>query len=179
MNPIENQLVDSSRFIADAVVSNIGNNQELFDEAVALLLRDEYPISMRAARIVQLSAQKYPLLLEPHFLKFIEIIPRAKVDGVRRSLLAFFVETHLPEDEDQLGLLTDICFSFASDHNEAIAVRAYAVDILLKVIVRYPELKHELVEVLEKSIPLASPGLGGRFKKIHTSLLEGKTKKFY
>jgi hypothetical protein len=166
MSNIEDQLVDSSRIIADMAVRNIGNSQDLFDEAIRLMLVDKYPISMRSARVVQLVAEKHPNLLRPHVNTIISALTNSKVDGVKRCILKVLAETPVYMSEDDFGGLADICFNFAEDENEAIAIRAFAIDILLQVVKKYPEIKPELKAILESILPIGSKGLKNKSIKI-------------
>lgn len=180
MNSIEEQLVDSSRVIADVVVANIGINQELFDETVLLVMKDEYPLSMRAARIIQLVAEKHPNMMRVHVQDFINCLKHSKIDGVKRCLLKIFAEAPVYITEDQIGELTDLCFAFAEDQKEAIAIRAFAIDFLLKVMKQFPELKTELKSVLESIIPDGSVGLKHKCRKILKKLYDKvEVKKLY
>jgi hypothetical protein len=166
MSIIEHQLVDSSRIIADMAVAHIGNDQPLFDDAIELLLRDIYPLSMRSARVVQLVVQKHPNLLRPHVQTLISAISKSKVDGVKRCALKILSETPVFITEDEFGELADICFSFAEDEKNAIAIRAFAIDILLKVAKKYPEVMPELRAILESITPHGSAGLKNKCNKI-------------
>lgn len=166
MASIEDQLVDSSRLIIDIVVSTIGNNQQLFNEAVQAMLTDKYPLSMRAARVVQFASIKYPKLLDSHIDALISALHKSKIDGVKRSILKIFIEAPVSVSDDQLGQLTDRCFLFVDDKKESIAVRAFSIDILLKVIKKYPELKPELKAVMESVIPEGSVGLKHKCRKL-------------
>ncbi|MBN2485546.1 MAG: hypothetical protein JXB34_06205 [Bacteroidales bacterium] len=166
MGAIEEQLIDSSRVIADIVVTNIGKSQELFDQALALMLADKYPLSMRAARVVQLSAEKYPEMLRPHIQTLINTLLKSKIDGVKRCTLKVLLETKVFIDEEQLGELADICFRFASEPGEAIAIRAFSIDILFKVVKKYPEIKPELKAILESVTIDASAGLKNKCTKL-------------
>jgi hypothetical protein len=170
MSNIEDQLVDSSRIIADMAVRNIGDSQDLFDEAIRLMLVDKYPISMRSARVVQLVAEKHPNLLRPHVHTLISALTKSKVDGVKRCTLKVLAETPIYMSEEDFGELADICFNFAEDENEAIAIRAFAIDILLQVVKKYPEIKPELRAILESIIPFGSTGLKNKCKKILKTL---------
>jgi hypothetical protein len=172
---IREQLVDSSRRIADIVVANIGHDEDLFSETVLLMFEDKYPISMRAARIVQLISHKYPEMIKPHIPELIGKFSGLKVEGARRSILKILSETPVYISEDLLGELADKCFGYISDMNEAIAVRAFSIDLLMKIAKKYPEIKPEIAAVLESIIPEASVGLKNKCQKMIVKLY--KTRK--
>jgi len=52
--------IDSSRTIADIAITEVNNNQKLFTEAMAIANKDVYPLSMRAARVIDECAEQNP-----------------------------------------------------------------------------------------------------------------------
>ncbi|MFQ3579244.1 MAG: hypothetical protein SNJ71_03770, partial [Bacteroidales bacterium] len=64
--------IDSSRATADMAIAFAGNNPETFKEAMELALHAPYPVSMRAARIVENISALYPHLVKPHIQTIIE-----------------------------------------------------------------------------------------------------------
>lgn len=145
----ELKLVDSSRLIADIIVADIGNNTEKYAEILELTLRDEYPLSMRASRVLALATRNDTSLLLPHLQRVIDTLGSLKVEGVKRGFLYILAELPLELNEEMLGIVVDHCFTWLNDAKEAIAIRYYAIEILVKVVFRYPELKTELVESLQ------------------------------
>jgi hypothetical protein len=165
MASIEEQLVVTSKQVAEIVVANIGKNQDLFDETMELVYRDESPISMRAAWVANFVVEKHSFLVKPHIEKLAKILPQAKVDGVKRLALKMLMDSIYELPEDIFGELADTCFTFAEDPNQAIAVRAFSLDILLKVLETYPEIKPELIAVMESMMPDGSRGLKNKCYK--------------
>jgi hypothetical protein len=165
MQNYERRLVDSSRMIADIIVAEIDSDQDKFDEILMLALRDEYPLSMRAARILVLSGFKNRNLLKPHILLLINALSSAKVDGLKRSILKIFAELPLQLDDETIGKLTEISFNLISDRNQSIATRAFAIGILTKVIKKFPDIKFELKAVLESIMLDGSVGLKKKCSK--------------
>lgn len=166
MNRIEQQLVESSRKLTDIIVHQIGSNQELFDEAMELMYRDTSPISMRAAWIAYLVIEKYPILAKPHYYRLIKILPDVKVDGVKRSALKILSGSINYITVDALGELADIAFTLAEDPKQAIAVKAFAIDILVIVAEKYPDIIPEIKAILEGIMPEASSGLKNKCYKL-------------
>ena len=165
MSSIEKQLIESSRALTDIVVSNIGSNQVLFNEAMELMYMDKHPISMRAAWVTYLVSEKYPNLATPHLEKLIKVLHSTKVDGVKRSALKMLFNAINDLSENRFGELADIAFTMAEDPKQAIAVRAFSIDILLKVVKVYPDITNELIAILESIIPDGSRGLKNKCRK--------------
>lgn len=166
MNSLEAQLVESSRKLTDILVAKIGNSQSLFDEAMELAYRDTTPISMRAAWIAYIVAEKHPKLAKPHYTRLIKALPTVKVDGVKRSALKMLADGMPDLNEEEFGILADIAFTFAEDPNQAIAVKAFSIDILIEVAKKYPDIIPEIVAILESIMPDGSRGLKNKCGKL-------------
>lgn len=165
MASIEEQLVETSRKVTDIVTANIGDSQELFDETMELVYRDEPPISMRASWVVFFVCEKYPWLARPHIVKLLKFIPNASVDGTKRTALKLLADAMFELSEEHFGELADICFTFAEDPKEAIAIRAFSLDVLLNVRKKYPEITPELIAIMESIMPDGSRGLKNKCLK--------------
>lgn len=162
----ESKLVDSSRFIADLVVAEIGSDTNKFAEVMELALRDKYPLSMRAARVIALTTEKNIELIVPHLQDMIDGLDTLRVEGVKRSFLKILAEMPVELNEDMIGLLTDRAFNWLVDPKEAIAIRYYAIDILLKVVKQYPEIKIEFAEALNSILSNDSVALKTKCRKV-------------
>lgn len=174
MAGIEEQLVITSKKVAEIVVKNIGSSQELFDETMELVYRDEHPVSMRAAWVAHFVVEKHPDIVKPHITRLAAILKPAKVDGVKRLALKMLMDSIYDLPEDTFGELADTCFDFAADPKQAIAVRAFALEVLFKVLKKYPEIKPELIAVMESMIPDGSKGLKNKCRRSIAKLKEGK-----
>lgn len=177
MPNIEDLLVVSSKQMVEMLVVQLGNTQSLFDELMEIMYRDVYPVSMRAAWVATYVAEKHPELAHPHIPKICSILPDVKVDGVKRCILKILMNTSYKFSDDDLGILADIAFTLASDPSQAIAVRAFSLDILLIVLKTYPEITPELIAVMESIIPDGSSGLKNKCIKTIKKLQNPSTKK--
>jgi hypothetical protein len=162
----DSKLVDSSRLVADMLVKDIGNEDSKFHEMLTIALLDEYPISMRAARVIALCTEQNPKLMESYISQLIYSLGTLRIDGVKRSFLKIIAETTIIPDEESIGILTDLAFTWLDDTKQAIAIRYYCVDILLKVSNLYPEIGDELQILLKNLLEGESPGLKSKSKKV-------------
>ncbi len=145
-------IIDSSRISIDIAVNAVESNPILLQHVIDLC-KHTYPVSMRAARVVQFYAEKHYHEIIP-FLPIIsnELI-NTKVDGVKRSFLKIlFLSPSVIEIENS-ALVLDKCFDWLQSDKEAIAVRAYCIDLLIKFANEEPELKNEIRLTIE-NIPL-------------------------
>jgi hypothetical protein len=72
--------------------------------------------------------------------------------------------------ESLAGITADICFRYLRDHQEPIAVKAYAMTIIYNLSMKYPELGDELALTIEDMMPYGSPGIRNRGAKILKAL---------
>ena len=149
---LEKILVDTSRAIANIAISEVERNPALYEEAWELVARDKYPISMRAVRIVDECAEKNPLLIEPFLDEIILLLPEFKVDGVKRGLLRFFVNSKFRLTANQRGRLVEVCFEFLMAAGSSIAIRYYSLAILYNISKKEKSLKPELLDAIEEGI---------------------------
>ena len=171
---LEDILFDSSRRTADMAVSAIGDNPEIFKKFLNLALADRGRYTMRAARVVQLAAGRHPGLVLPYIRDVIHKLPGFKTDGLKRSVAKLLAEQSFSLDEDTLGVLTVVCFKWLADPLEKAAMKVYAMDILYKVALLYPEIKPELISTIEEQFPRSTVAVVSHGKKITALLYKQK-----
>lgn len=148
-DPVKELLeTDSSRAVADMAVIAVGNNPAAFSVVMELCLTADYPMNMRAARVVSLSAALHPELMNPHLNNITHHIITQNTDGVKRGLMKAVIESVNIEEIPDSGLLIDHCFGLILDSAKPYAWRVYAMDIVYKASVNIPELAEELQQTL-------------------------------
>ncbi len=161
---------DSSRIIADMTVQKIGTNPDRFEEVLHYAVDGQYPINMRAARVVELSLRNNKSWYRLYVSYFIEILSKHTNDGVKRAFLKA-VEYSYPKhiSDDELGHVISICFDKLNGL-ESVAVKAYSIDILQKILSNVPDLKHEFIETLENQLGMNTLALDRKIKKVLKSI---------
>ena len=158
--------VDSSRAIADIAIDAIEENPGLFEKAWEIMILDEYPISMRAARVVDECGEKNPDLMEPFLDEMIRRLPHFRVNGVKRGMLRYLSRTKLKPTPLLRGYLTETCFDWLSSVSEAIAIRFYSMEILFEISRKEPAIRYELMQLIEEGIERDTFGSASRPGKI-------------
>ena len=156
--------IDSSRLNADMVVDKIMEDPDRLLEVWKLAAEDTYPISMRASRVIWLLAKKQPYLIEPYIPEMIESSRAFKTTGVKRNFINIL--SVLPIPAKYTGILFEMCLGWIDATNESIAVKANAMSILYSISNTEPELKPELIAILESLIPSESAGIEARVRKL-------------
>lgn len=152
-------LVDSSRALADLAVESIGDDPELLDRVYRLALKEEGKTSMRAARVFDLADEARPGLAKDYLDDAASRIPKIKHSSVQRCLMRTLSRYPLTDNEDILGRFYDFCFSLITSQTEPVAVRYYGMFFAYQTCLKEPDLKHELIPILEEVMRIDSPGM--------------------
>lgn len=161
---------DSSRNIANIIVSEIGNNSEYFKIVFEYCLTKPYPVSMRAARAIQLCCEAQTDMVKPYLNNIVNYTINSKIEGVRRGFLKIISE--LPDiiNLNESGLLINKCFEWISSQHENPAIRIYSMEVLYNVCKQEPLLKNELTSVLDIVKNDNSMAVRSRVKRILGSI---------
>lgn len=173
MDLIEILSIDSSRLTVDIAAEAVGNDPERFRAVLDMCFERPYPVSMRAARVVQFCCEKFPELIYPYLEESFEKMLKSDVEGVKRGFLKIYAENiNLKKFRDP-GLLISFCFEWIADPEQPISVRVYAMDFLCKYTEIEPDLNNELAGILESLIYDGSAAIRSRakdhLKKIYNS----------
>ncbi len=164
-------LQDSSRFVADMAVRAIEDDPEKFQSVLNLCLLEKYPISMRAARVIELYSNNKPGFLDPKLEVIIPTLLSTRIGGVKRSFLKILSENVDLSGIAEPGPLLNQCFDWLMSPAEKPAIRVYSLEIIYKFSLLEPPLKHELLALLEMILPESrEPSILGRGKKIMRKL---------
>jgi hypothetical protein len=143
----------------------VAADQQRFDELMQLFLGDEHRVVQRTAWIISMVADLKPGLVQPYLPA---MVARMQVSGlppaVRRNMVRILQQVVIPEALH--GEVMNACFGFLSDPKENIAVRCFSMTVLGHLSGLYPEIKPELVTILEDQLEHgASAGFRSRATK--------------
>jgi len=147
------------------IANYIGDSQPLFDELMDLFLNDEYRVSQRSAWVVSHCVEVHPQLVEPHLQKIIENLRKPGLhDAVKRNTVKVLRGIEVPEELE--GLALNHCFDFLTSQKETVAVKVFAMTVLLNICQKEPDLLLELQIIIEDQMPYSSAGFRSRGKKV-------------
>jgi len=172
MPDFEAGLYDSGRNTADMAVEAVGNDPERFAHLLNICFTSSYPLNMRAARVIELSCEKNPLLILPHLNEVIEKMAKMGTGGVKRGFLktiANAIDFRLVKDN---GTLLQQSFDWLASIKEPISVRYYCITIIEKMCVYEPGLVPEFRSLLEFCLPESSPGFQNKALKVLKKIRE-------
>lgn len=166
INKLKDQLVDSSRALADITANIVYENPELLGCLTDLVLSEESPYAQRAARVLAICSLQYPELFVRVRQKITGKIARVQNDGVIRNLFMIYAEMPLAFTSKERTVLMNLCFDFLISMKTAVSIKVYSMEILYKMVAEMPDIGMELYSIIENQLPFSSAGFKSRGKKI-------------
>ena len=139
-------------------------DESLFPRIYSLIFCDHPKIAWHAAWVIDHVSEADPAKLEPYIPDLIAHLPQLKSSSLKRHFTRMINRHEIPEE--QMGMLVDVLYHLVSP-SEAIAVRANALEILCKIVIKEPDLQPELISVTEALLEEEpTPGMISKGKKI-------------
>jgi hypothetical protein len=160
MNLLAEILKENSRYNVNRVVRIIEEDPDLIKELVSLTLMKDVRIPSRASWILSHCNESMPGIVAPFAADLIKALPFFQHTGTRRNILKIFTTEPIPEDYQVF--MFDHCLEWVISKKEPIAVKAYAMDILVNIAMQEPDLKNEVIPVILDVMPHGSAGVKAR-----------------
>jgi hypothetical protein len=158
-------LAEHSKAQTNKIVKWIGKSQERFDQLFRLFLNDEYRVTQRAAWPLSYAVKNHPELIRKHLGKLIKNLEKKGLhDSVKRNSVRILRDLAIPERYH--GQVMNTCFRFIESLDEAVAIKAFSLIILEKLLPQYPDIKNELKLIIEERWEHESAAFKSRAKKI-------------
>lgn len=143
-------LKEHSRANAEAIADFVGDDAQRFAELMGHMLDDEHRVAQRAAYSATIVCGRHPVLAKPYVKRLLDVLDRSVHEAVQRSAIWMMQECELPKALH--GRITDAMFRRIADPQYAIAQRAYAITVALRMVRHYPELADEFRLLLEGAL---------------------------
>ncbi|GAA4840755.1 hypothetical protein GCM10023331_27190 [Algivirga pacifica] len=145
----------TQRHTKEQLLAILNEHPEWTEELIDLAVSGRHPEGWRAAWLLGFVADKYRL--QQRVGELIATLPD-KSDGYQRELLKRIQELTL--NEEQEGELFDYAVQIWESIGKIPSVRSMAMNLMLAIIQKYPELKEELTYLLEEEyLSTLSPGI--------------------
>lgn len=165
MNLIKALQKDFSKGTRDLIVNYIGSDKARFEELVNAFLSGSYRITQRAAWPLSYCVKVHPELIKPHLKRIIMNLKKPGLpEAVKRNTVRFLQFIQIPKPLQ--GHVLEICFSYLQDTREPIAIRVFSMTVLANLAEEHPDLKPELIALIQRQMPYGSAGFVSRGKKI-------------
>ncbi|MDX8338438.1 hypothetical protein SLH46_04530 [Draconibacterium sp. IB214405] len=162
----------------EIIAASMLNDPAQFNTLVQLALNDTRKKSWRAAYLVDKIHDEKPELLQPYLPALVEQLKTEQNASKRRHWLKLISMNKI--DEAHFGFLFDFCINTFTSGNEAIAVRVHAMQILYNISEMEPDLKPEVLQLIEQEMEYhPTAGIRSRGKKLATKLFKQIGQKDY
>ena len=164
MNLVETIEKEHSSRQRNKIVKYVGNNPKRFEDLVTVFLNGSYRVTQRSAWPLSYCIQHHPELIQPHLKKILQFAKKPDVhDSVKRNTVRLLQFIEVPKNLQ--GLVAGLCFTFLLDTKEPVAIRVFAMTVLVNLSKTLPELKNELIPIIEDHMPYGSPAFVSRGRK--------------
>ncbi|OYU96347.1 MAG: hypothetical protein CFE21_08090 [Bacteroidetes bacterium B1(2017)] len=161
-------MAEHSKRNTELIVNYIGSDPKLFAELVSVFSKGDYRLTQRASWPLSVVVEQHPKLAQKH-IHFICTLLDAKMHvAIKRNVLRLLQYIDLPEEE--MGPMADRCIKYIHDLHEPVAVKAFAMTVLYRICEKEPELKNEVIPLLEDLLPFGSAGIISRSKRVLAQL---------
>lgn len=157
-------LLDSWENI-EIVQHELCKNKKDFAVLMGIALHHPKQRSWRAAYLADKIHDNFPELLQPYFPAIIEKLATENNASKKRHWLKLISMNQI--DEQYFGKLFDYCIATFTSGKEAIAVRVHAMQILFNISENEPDLKSEVLDIIQHEIEQHSTaGIRSRGNKL-------------
>lgn len=158
-------LKEHSKAQCNKIVQWVGADQKRFDELFGLFLHDEGRVVQRAAWPVSYCVEAHPALIKKHWKAMTGYLDKPKLhDAVKRNSVRMMQFIEIPEQFH--GEVMNRCFAYLESPGETLAVKVFSMTILANLARTYPEIKAELILLIEDQLPHQTAGFKSRAKKV-------------
>jgi glycosidase len=154
-----------SKVMKDKVVNHVGSDAKRFKELVNVFLAGPYRVTQRAAWPLSYCVGQHPTLIKPHLKTVLDYLSKPDIhDSVKRNTIRLLQGIDIPKSLQ--GKAANICFEYLSNPKEPIAVRVFSMTVLANIAKENPELKNEIISIIEDQLPFGSAGFRSRGAKV-------------
>lgn len=148
----------------ELLIREVLNSAQKFNTLLDIAFYEKDPLAWRAAWVLDGSDEQAPGLASNNISIIIQKLSGLKSKGTLRSLLRLLCRYDI-HDEDQ-GILVDLCFKYLVSELYPVAVKVYSMQIIYQHVLIYPELKEELITVIQDQLENNSIGFKARGKRL-------------
>lgn len=158
-----------AEWVADSAIEN----PAIFKKLIEYSYSTDKKLAFRASWTLSKVCDKYPEMIFPGLNTMIETLDKLDNESVQRSFLRILsmIDINLISNKHR-GILADHCFNALRSGFSAIAIKAYSMEILYNLTLKYPELANELSVSVNMLQGEGSAGVVARGRMILKKLAE-------
>ena len=156
---------------AEWVATSAVENPALFKKLLEYSFSDDSKLAFHSSWTLSKACEKYPEMIYPFLPQIIDRLDNLEYESVQRSILRILSFSDFSKiNEKYHGILADYSFGILRSGFSSIANKAYSMEILYKLVLRYPELRNELFATLSLLQTEGSAGIVARARMIMKKL---------
>lgn len=142
--------------------------EKTIPELIAFTTHKTYPYPQYSSWLLIHIAEKHPERFLPYHQQLIDQFLILKDPSAQRNLANCLTKLHSTTYRE--GELLDALFNQLIDSNSKVAVKVYAMYLIVDFIKKFPELKSEFVAIIEKNLVHESPAYHAAARKVMKQL---------
>ena len=156
---------------AEWVAASAIDNPQVFLRLIEYSFSEDKKLAFRSSWTLTKVCDRYPEMIYPHLNEMVESLPKITNESVQRSFMRIVSLSNFNKIGVKYhGILADFCFKSLRSGFCAIAIKAYAMEILFKLTTIYPELRNELLATINMLQDEGSAGVAARGRQIMKKL---------
>jgi len=153
-----------STALRNEIIDYVGNDKKRMKALMFYFFHENSRYNQRAAwPLGKIGEQRFELI-KPYLKQLIDGLSHAKHDAVLRNTLRIFQDIAIPEDLQ--GDLYDKATAFFIDLKQPAAIRIFSMSVMANIASPFPELRKEVLELINEYMPYATAGYKSRAKRI-------------
>jgi len=167
---------------ADWVATSAVENPAIFMKLLEYSYSSDKKFAFRASWTLTKVCDRLPEIIYPYLPEMIKVLDSLDNESVQRSFLKVLSLSDLDRiSSKHHGILAEHCFTALKSGISAIAIKAYSMEILYKLTLKYPELRNELSASINILQGEGSAGIQARghiiLKKLANAPVDPKSNK--
>lgn len=151
---------------ATTVAQQVMAHSELINEILMACQHTNVDVARKAAWALSALHDLNKQYLKQHLNELYILLFMELPAAVERPIIRIIANYSIPEKQE--SPVFDYCLKLINHPNTAVANRAFALDLAIRMCKKYPELTHELALSIPLLKKLGSPGLLVKVNKIRT-----------
>jgi 8-oxo-dGTP diphosphatase len=152
---------------AEWVAASAIENPAIFSKLLNYSYSSDKKLAFRSSWTLTKVCDKFPELIYPYLSDIIRKLDKIDNESTQRSFLRIISLTDIGRiNEKEHGILAEHCFASLKSGFSAIAIKAYSMEILYNLVIKYPELLNELTATINLQEGEGSAGVIARGRMI-------------
>lgn len=142
-------------------------NPAIFNKLIEYSYSTDRKLASHASWILTKVCDRFPEMIHPFLTQMVSSLEKICNESALRSFMRIISFADLNKiSVKQHGILADFCFRSLNSGLAAIAVKAYSMEILYRLTLKYPELANELSASIRSLMDEGSAGITSRGRMI-------------